>query len=157
MGDLGSNTSRPSCSPVIQSGGQLAGAIAPVDLSAGLGTTGLDQRARQRIRVETCELDRSHEYRRAGALRTDGDVGAPVDAVGPVDVEPPGGTEHDPVAGRRPPVGVGGGVIAAAVGLGLDDATDQRIAVVDPHGARQSPADQRLRHPNDEWELAPRG
>ena len=52
------------------------------------------------------DLAGPQQHRRAAALGTDDDVGAPVHAVGEVDVEPAGRPEHDLGARRRPAVGV---------------------------------------------------
>lgn len=64
---------------------------------------------------------------RGDAVRPGDDVGAPVEAVGPVDVQVSCGSEHDLVTGCPASVGMGSRVGLAGVRLGLRDG--------DAHGA----------------------
>ena len=74
------------------------------------------------------------------------DVGAPVHAVGEVDVEPPGRPEHDRRARRRPAVGVRRRVVPRA-GVRLDLGQPERDRALRPVGdhpaAEQRPAPRR--------------
>ncbi len=71
---------------------------------------------------------------RAPSFATTHGVGAPVHAVGEVHVQVAGRAEHHLVARRRTPEGVASGVLAAGVGLDLDDARDARgQALLAPH------------------------
>jgi len=76
--------------------------------------------ARQPLPLD--DLARPKEDTRGDAVRPCGDIGAPVETVGAVDVEVPRRTEHHGVAFSAPPVGVRGRIGLPLVRLHLCDA-----------------------------------
>src|SRR5690606_37735251 len=96
--------------------GELAGAVGEVVVAARAWTQGAH-------RLDAGDrLERADQHADPFAHLAAHGVGAPVHAVGEVDVHVPGLAEHGGVARGLAAVGVRGGVLGAAVGLDLDDA-----------------------------------